>query len=277
MIMSEITIVTAFFNIGRGNLPQTIHGRRIPEYQHRDVDKYFEYFNNLAKIKNDMVVYTTKEFKDRVIEARMSHGNNNTEVVILDSYLIDKTYNPKDLIQSVMDSKDFISKVRDPEKIEYWNADYILVNLFKSFYVLDAINSGYTKNELVAWIDFGYCRSDTTIPFDEVWSYQFDKDKIHIFNMEDIDKKRSIESIVYSGDVYIQGCHIVAGKDQWGVLKDLMTSSFDSLIRRGLSDDDQTILLMSYLSSPDNFILRNNSKSDWFRIFKDYKQEIKNV
>jgi protein YibB len=275
--MSEITIVTAFFNIGRGNLPQTIHGRRIPEYQHRDVDKYFEYFNNLAKIKNDMVVYTTKEFKDRVIEARMSHGNNNTEVVILDSYLIDKTYNPKDLIQSVMDSKDFISKVRDPEKIEYWNADYILVNLFKSFYVLDAINSGYTKNELVAWIDFGYCRSDTTIPFDEVWSYQFDKDKIHIFNMEDIDKKRSIESIVYSGDVYIQGCHIVAGKDQWGVLKDLMTSSFDSLIRRGLSDDDQTILLMSYLSSPDNFILRNNSKSDWFRIFKDYKQEIKNV
>jgi serine/threonine protein kinase len=50
--MNDITIVTAFFDIGRGRLPKTKYGRPLPFYEHRSVDTYFEFFTNLAKIKN---------------------------------------------------------------------------------------------------------------------------------------------------------------------------------------------------------------------------------
>lgn len=273
--LNNITIVTAFFDIGRGELPKEKHGKIIPEYQHRSNDKYFEYFSNLAKINNDMVIYTTKEFKKRILNARR-YINKNTTIIVLDSYVIDKSYNPKDKIEEVMCRDDYVSKISNPENIEYWNSDYILINLFKSFYVTDAVNNGYIGTDLVAWIDFGYCREETTLPFDHEWSYPFDPDKIHLFNMNEIDPSRSIANIVYSGDVYIQGCHIVAGKNMWGILKDLMIKSFNTLLDNSLSDDDQTVLLMSYMDSPDLFTLRYNSKSDWFRIFKDYGQRVDN-
>lgn len=268
--MSDITIVTAFFDIGRGNLPKEKHGRIIPAYQHRNNDKYFEYFQNLAKVNNDMVVYTTKEFKKRIVNARRS-VNKKTTVIVLDSYLIYKDHNLKNRIEEVMNDQGYISMVNTPEHIEYWNSDYVLVNFFKSFYVSDAIDNGYIDTDLAAWIDFGYCRETNCIPFEHEWKYDFDVNKIHMFNMAEIDTDRSISSIVYSGDVYIQGCHIVAGITKWKKLKELMLKSFNKLLDNGLSDDDQTLLLMSYIDSPEDFTLRNSDAQDWFRIFKDYR------
>jgi hypothetical protein len=86
--MSDITIVTAFFDIGRGNLPKTKFGRELPFYQHRSVDKYFEFFKNLAKVKNHMVIYTSPEFAERVYDIRNSYGLiDKTNIVVMDSYM----------------------------------------------------------------------------------------------------------------------------------------------------------------------------------------------
>ena len=40
-----------------------------------------------------------------------------------------------------MNSEEFISKIVNPELIEYWMADYVLVNIFKAEYVQDAIEN----------------------------------------------------------------------------------------------------------------------------------------
>lgn len=275
-IVSNITIVTAFFDIGRGNLPKEKHGRIIPEYQHRNNDKYLEYFSNLAKVKNDMIIYTTQEFEERILKIRNEYGNNNTKVVVLDSYVVDPKYNPKDRIQKIMDSHDFISNVETPENIEYWNADYVLVNLFKSFYVSHAVDNGYIDTSLAAWIDFGYCRNENTLGSKDIWNYDFDENKIHLFNIKDVNDNRPLSSIIYSGDVYIQGAQMIAGIKKWKKLKNLMQQSFDYLLSNNLSDDDQTILLMSYISSPEDFTLRPGNNEDWFRIFKDYNIGVNN-
>lgn len=267
----NITIVTAFFDIGRGDIPNEMHGRPIPEYQKRSVDKYFEYFNNLAKLKNDMIIYTTNDFKQRILDARSYYGNlENTKVISLDSYMIEPWHDEKNKIASIMNSSKFIDNVSNPHFIEYWSPDYILVNLFKSAYVSNAIESKLVKDNLVAWIDFGYCRdSEEDLNFN--WSYDFDPQKVHMFFMKDIEHDRPITEIIYTGDVYIQGCHIVAGKSIWNQFKTTMLDSFRCLLDQNLCDDDQTVLLMSYLKNPDLFYLRYNSSTDWFRIFKDYR------
>jgi protein YibB len=265
--MNNITIVTAFFDIGRGNLPISKHGRHIPKYQHRTIDEYFEFFANLAKIENDMIVYTTPDLKDRVLNVRQGR---NTKIVCLDSYLPDGFKEIKEEIKNIMESPEYYGKVHNPHLIEYWHVDYVLVNIFKSYYVSHAIDSDLIDTDLVAWIDFGYCRNNHTVT--EKWNYDFDKDKIHFFIIQEIDKDRPIDSIIYTGDVYTMGCHIVAGKSQWHYLKDSMIYNLKKLINNKLIDDDQTLMLMSYLDHPDNFILRSVDPIDWFIIFRNYNE-----
>ena len=85
-----------------------------------------------------------------------------------------------------------------------------------------------------------------------------------------VKKIDTLQDIVYTGDVYIQGCHIVAGKEKWKKLQELMFANLKLALGMNLSDDDQTFLLMAYLSAPQYFELHYNSPDDWFRIFKDY-------
>jgi protein YibB len=269
--MNNITIVTSFFDIGRGSLPKEKHGRVLPHHQHRTVDQYFDYFNNLAQIENDMVIYTTPDLAPRIYDIRKSYGlENKTKVVISETYLPLGFSEVKDLIQDIMNSPDYYDKITNPHLIEYWHADYVLVNIFKSLYVSDAIQKGFVKDNLAAWIDFGYCRNTTTLSTSKKWSYGFDENKIHLFNMRDIEEDRPIDSIIYTGDVYIQGCHIVAGVDKWKKLEDLMMKSLNVLLNYNLIDDDQTLLLMSYLTEPEEFELHYNDPSDWFTIFKKF-------
>lgn len=194
--MSDITIVTAFFDIGRGNLPKEKHGRVLPHYQHRSVDTYFDYFEILAKLKNDMVIYTTKDLAERVYDIRDANGlTDKTTVVVMDSYLPKGFDEIKSKIEDIMNSEEYISNIINPQLIEYWHSDYVLVNIFKSLYVGYAIESGLVKTDLAAWIDFGYCRTIETLPKNLKWSYPFDSDKIHFFNMRDIDKERPLSLI----------------------------------------------------------------------------------
>jgi len=271
--MSDISIVTAFFDIGRGNLPQTKHGRVLPHYQHRSTDKYFDFFGKLAKLQNDMVIYTTEDNAERVYNLRKEHGlENQTIINVMESYTPKGYESYKEKIQKIMDDANYYTKVINPHLIEYWHADYVLVNIFKSMYVNHAVESGQIKTDLTSWIDFGYVRDDTTIPIPYKWSYNFDKDKIHFFNQYPITPERPIDSIIYTGDVYVQGCNIVAGTKKWSLLKDLMVKNMDLLIQNNLIDDDQTLLLMSYLSSPENFELHSADPNDWFRIFRKYNE-----
>jgi protein YibB len=267
----NITVVTAFFDIGRGNLPQTFRGRVLPPHQHRSTETYFEYFRNLAQLKNDMVIYTTEDFAERIYEIRKDNGlESKTNIITLPSYL-PETYNDlKTKIEQIMDSPEFYEKVTNPQLIEYWNSDYVLINIFKSLYVTHAINSDLITDDLIAWIDFGYCRSPDTIPEPKEWRYSFALDKMHMFNMRNIEPERPINDIIYTGDVYTQGCHIVGGKKAWPIFMHLMLYNLNVLVDNNLIDDDQTLMLMSYLSKPELFELRRNDPNDWFRIFKDY-------
>ena len=51
--MKTISIVTAFFDIGRGEI-----GEGYPDYLRRTNDTYFEHFSRLAVLENEMVVFT---------------------------------------------------------------------------------------------------------------------------------------------------------------------------------------------------------------------------
>ena len=67
--MNEITIVTAFFDIGRSDWTPE---RGLPHYLHRTTDTYLQRFGYMAELDNPMVIYTSKEFVD---EIKQKQGN----------------------------------------------------------------------------------------------------------------------------------------------------------------------------------------------------------
>jgi protein YibB len=268
--MTNITIVTAFYDIGRGNWTPD---KGFPHYLHRTTDTYMERFSYLAQLENDMVVYTSEEFVDRIKEIRKG---KNTHVVTLplENYSV-----LRDKIAKVQSNTNFQSMIH-PSQVknpEYWNADYVLVNYLKSTFVNLSIDNNLVNTDLVAWLDFGYCRSPDKIPPSRKWSYNFNPNKMHMFNYKDFQPGDSINRIIATNDVYILGAKIVGGQKVWKEMKFLVERSLQTLLERDLVDDDQTLILLSTLIQPNLFELHripdHQLGLDPFIILKDYNNE----
>jgi protein YibB len=264
--MSEISIVTAFFDIGRG---EWTPDKNLPHYLQRTTDTYLERFSHMAKLENEMIVFTSEDMVDRIKELR---EDRPTSIITMD--FKNSFKNLRDVVTKVQQNPDYQAKinpmqVRNPE---YWNADYVVVNLMKASFVVEAIRRGAIDNELIAWLDFGYCRDEVTLKKVTTWSYPFDKEKIHLFNIKDWQEGTVIQDVIANNDVHITGPCIVAGKEMWPTLQTLVAHSMDELIKNDLVDDDQTLLLMSYLLKPELFELHPVSQHDWFVAFKEFSE-----
>ena len=264
--MSEITVVTAFFDIGRGEWVEKLQAH---DYLHRTTDTYFERFGRLAELVNDLVVFTSEDLKDRVLEAR---NGRPTQVVTLE---FEREF--KDLrerISKVQSSYSYKTKINGTQiqNPEYWNPDYVIVNAMKPFYVRKSLDAGIIKTPLAAWVDFGYCRDDRAMNGAKSWKYDFDPEKIHLFTVEEYDG-RPIINVISDNVVFTSGPCIVAGHERWRELEKLVMESIEWMLSNNLIDDDQTMLLWSWLKSPNSFQLHPINPWDWFVVFREFNQD----
>lgn len=260
--MSEITLVTAYFNIGRESWAG----------YSRSNDKYIYYFKHWARIKNKLIVYTTPDIADKIKEIRHQFGLDDRTIVIS---IQDVTTIAPDLygaIKSVMTNKEswlFHKKLDHPES---WNYLYNYVTGIKPFWVQDAIQRGLADG-MVAWIDFGYDHGGEDFPnsedFDFLWQYQFPP-FIHIFLAKELDET-PIFKIVQTMDTYIRGGIILAPDFLWKQLWKDSYSATKVLSECGLADDDQTITLLAYRRHPENF--KTHMTSYWGEALRSYGGE----
>lgn len=247
--MSDITLVTAYFDIGRGNWKKQTRGN----------NKYIEYFKFWARLKNNLIIYTTSEFKETIFNIRKNFGlENKTKIIIINDYT-DFDENLYTRIKTVMNnnlSKTFYFK-HDIHRPEVWNWDYNYIVMLKFYCMFDVVQNNYANGTL-AWIDFGFNHggNDGIInpeEFNFLWQYKFSP-KIHLFASKKIDE-RPIFDIIKSLDVYIRGNIMIAPDYLWKEYFYLTKQSMITLLRCGLCDDDQTIELMAYLEKPELFEL----------------------
>jgi protein YibB len=253
--MSKITLVTAFYDIGRGDWSTNVHknGGPLPHYLQRSVDKYIEHFTRMCEIDTEIIVYTSPDLAEK-----LSNISSNVKVVAYDYENEQKELREK--IQSIQSSPEFTRRinpyqVRNPE---YWSKDYVGVTSLKAFYVHDAFEKRLITNNWAAWIDFGYCRDDEHIPKSKKWKYDFTPGKMHFFNYREPVLSRAMEQIqtaVLNNIVYIIGGVFVGEKEQWCMLKTHMQKSLNTLFENNLVDDDQGLLLMSYFRNPEKYEL----------------------
>ena len=266
-----ITIVTAFYDIGRGDWTPD---KGLPHYLQRTTETYIERFSHMAKLENEIVVFSSPDIIEKLKPLR---GDLPTKWVSFDIF---SQY--EDLIKGVHEiqrSESFQKIIHPSQRAnpEYWNPNYVVINFLKSVFVNLAINNNLVNTELVAWLDFGYCRTADKVPASKKWSYDFDVNKMHLFNYKEYDNK-PITDVIATNDVYILGAKIVGGKTAWPKFENLMKDSLIELGKTGLVDDDQTLMLMSTIKEPELFELHkipdHQLGLDPFVIFSDFNKEV---
>lgn len=260
--MENITIVTAFYDIGREDWSS---------YSRKN-EEYFRCFKLLCQLKNKIIVFSQSKFKkqfDDIID-----NIKSDLIVFYDDKIIDNELYIKK-INKIQKSPEYLDGILTPNCPEYWNPYYVYVNFLKSDFCLEAIKRVPEIGDFVSWIDFGYVKKQEQIPNSKLWSYDFD-DKIHFWCIKDIPQEINLVHTIKTNTVYIQGCHIVATKNKWIILNELMNNQIEYLFLNNLIDDDQTLMLMSYISDIKNFKIHieniNYQDLDWFFIFQYYNE-----
>lgn len=264
---SEITIVTAFFDIGRGGWSAE-QGYAV--HLERSSDQYFEYFKNLAILKNKIIVFTSDNFKDRIKSIR---GDLPTEIICLD---LDKRFKTHlDAIERIMISDFFKSQIK-PEQLknpECWSPKYVLINNLKSYFVCKAIRLGFVQTEAAAWVDFGYFRSISILNNITLWQYPFNLNKVNLFTIKKkfpLKSRTPTWSELLNSKVYFIGGCTVTSKATWLEFHKLVWETQQEFIENGVVDDDQNIVLKTFLKQPDLFKVNFLGKNEWFALFAKY-------
>ena len=250
--MKEITLVTSFFDIGRGQ----DQNKELA----RSNERYFQEFTYWARIKNPLIVYTSKVAAERVREIRKGFGleEKTTIVVIEQLFEIEKELLEK--MEKIAKSESFLN-FRFFQDAFSNNPRYDYLWMLKYYFMNDAYEKGFLT-ENVAWIDFGFDHGGRCYPdcndFDFLWEYDF-KDKIHLFCLYHPDKTSAIESLQFLDDC-VMATMVCMWRERIPELWRLVRKAIEALIMIECIDDDQQLLLMSYKARPEIFEVH---VSDW--------------
>ena len=254
--MKEITIVTAFFDIGRKDF------KEIP----RTNEKYLEHFKFWARMKNNLIIYSDSVMGPKALEIRKSFGlEDKTKLVIIDdiSSIDNELY---ENMKKIDNEPNFLSFRYNSNATEN-SSLYNYVMLLKSWCIKDAVDSGVQG--LLAWLDFGYNHGGDVftdpMDFDFEWKYDF-KDKITFFALKE-DDGEPIFKKVESLDPVIMGAPFIVHSKYANELWELEKAMMYELLDMGFTDDDQLINLMMVRKKPELFDVLI---SDWFMPLKEY-------
>lgn len=258
--MTPITLVTAFFDIGREHFENTDYTRSN--------DQYFDYFAFWARMRNPLVVYTAPEFADRVRAIRAGFGleKQTTVIPVENPFAIEPELYTR--MQKISQDEDFRKFRLYPNAMSN-RADYDYIMLLKYWCMADATSRGITGSQ-VAWIDFGFNHGGVLFPnpeeFDFEWRFAFSP-KIHLFSLQPCNTASSLISLQFFPEI-IMGPLIIAPSIACEALWKLTLRAMESLVMLGAIDDDQQLLLMAYQYQPDLFEV--HLSDDWFLPLKEY-------
>lgn len=264
----EIIIVTAFFDIGREN---------IPGFQ-RSVNTYFENFSFWARIKNRLIVFCEPQNAEKIRVIRKSFGlEEKTKIVeVADFYNCEGDLHEKMLY--VEKNTDFASFRWNDKDISN-TANYNYVQLLKYYCLKEAaMMLPTTEDCYLSWVDFGYNSGGKHYLKEEEFSFKWEWNftgRMNVFAFNDPDKMSVIDSLQFETNCLMGGVLIVE-KEYCHQLHDYMREMMESLINVECIDDDQHLLLMVYKKHRDDFnIIMANGWFDAFTICSNQQFSIK--
>ncbi len=239
--MGELTIVTAFYNVGRTT---------------RSNDQYLSYFDFWAGLKNKVIIYTTDDMKESILKIRKKHNlEDKTIIIIKDLKEFDKQNLEK--IQETFIKYDQTLNRKHPKNIECNNPLYCYLMYLKPFFVVDAIERKLTS-ENIMWLDFGFNHGDEFFTDKTQFNFLLEKQKgidngkINFFSVKD-EEKNTIPTVYYNMEIFITGSIFYGDINSWKIFKQDFKECLKCFLSFNVVDDDQIMLLWCTRNNPSNY------------------------
>lgn len=243
--MGEITLVTCFFDLGRGN-EKDENLRKTPE-------KYLSAFRRWARIQNHLIVYTDAAGAKAVREIRAEFGLEEKTTIMQIDDLFGLEPDLYKRMEKAAKRKEFLDFRYFPEAFSN-NPQYDYLWMMKYYFMNDALNKNLLSEQVV-WIDFGFDHGGL-LYYDEEdfnfnWEYDFG-DKIHIFCLFDPDTVANIQMLQYQVDC-VEGSMYGLPRNRVADFWVLVRNAMEALLALDCVDDDQMLVLMAYKARPELF------------------------
>ena len=233
--MGEITLVTDFFDIGRGQDKN--------EELRRSASKYFDEFRRWARIQNKLIVYTDSKSAETIREIRAEYGLSDKTVIMETDNLFELEGGLLERMEKASVNRDFLNFRYLPEASSN-NPKYDYLWMMKYYFMNDAV-----------WMDFGFDHGGITYSdendFDFLWNYDFDG-KIHISCLHDPDSVIGMQSLQFQDDC-VMGCMYGLPRELVPEFWNLVRNAMEALLMLDCVDDDQQLVLMAYKARPEIF------------------------
>lgn len=256
--MEEITLVTDFFDIGRGQDKN--------KDLRRTAQRYFDEFKRWARIQNTLVVYTDSDSAEIIKGIRAEYGLGEKTIIIQIDNLFELVPGLLPKLEKISHNKDFLNFRYLPEASSN-NPKYDYLWMMKYYFMNDAYERGLLS-ENVVWMDFGFDHGGITYSdaedYNFLWEYDF-KNKIHISCLHDPDLVIGMQSLQFQDDC-VMGCMYGLSRELVPIFWHLVEDAMNALLMLDCMDDDQQLVLMAYKARPEIFEVH---VTDWQMIMKE--------
>jgi hypothetical protein len=233
-LKQDILFVTAFKNINRDQWKDNS----------RTIETYLKNFLLLTKLPYTLVVYLEPEIK--------KHFPSLLNVIVRDFDEVSTFYDTflkKD--KQIMKSKTYQSKIPENRKMhpEHLYSEYNFINHSKINFVSHT-KKLYPHYEFYSWVDFGFSGHLKNIPCSiDVSSLP----KKVIYQTKNTPIDISEEDMLAKDIVYFAGSAFIVHHSLVETFEQKIKKKIIEWQKRGITDDDQNLILQIYLDDPSMF------------------------
>lgn len=246
----SVTLVTSLYDIGRSKLDG------------RTWDEYLDWFSKTLQLKSPMTVFVDQSLIDFV-----RHHRNGLPTRIIEEPVEEiPYYYLKDKMDNVIESKEYQSKISDPNRIECKSSLYNIIQYSKFGWLDLASRENYFNSEYFLWIDAGLSRFfydidlNNPYPGESACQSLLDiKDNILIqvflsYYPDLVNAKELSKDYLQDNRSYIMGGMFGAGKKSIKRLRSIIDDILEDMLSHNLINNEQIALGYLYKKCPDLFV-----------------------
>jgi len=259
---NPVTIVTAFFDIGR---EQRGDGRSVDEYK--------EWLKRTLQLNCNLFIVTEEKFRDFFIEHRPTPYNTILKIIdFKDSYY----YQHRDSMKIILDDPVYQSKIANPNRVECVLPEYNIIQYSKFHYLQMATEENPFQSTSFFWMDAGCSRFfmdvNVSVSYPSPAIHEFLKqnpDKFIIQKRHDLEYYPIDDEFVWKSANLVYGTMFGGGKDIVLKIAELVETVFhEKMLAKKNVNNEQLALAMVWKEYPDYFTLVDNVYGQHLSLFK---------
>lgn len=247
----------------------------------RSVDTYFERFETWARVHNEMIVFVQDKYKERVINIRKKYSlENRTHVVVFEKTLEEMFPQEYAMCKKNIDSSDLTYNVIRMMPT-FTSVNYCIVTCAK-FRLLKWASDIVNEECNFLYVDFGLADLGTyslkTEDFDrEISTESFPNDLITVYTYDDIKTTVPVYSLIRYAIGYFYTNIMIVPSKQCNWLEEKFYDCFRTILRVGLTAQDQNVMYMLWRENPENFnvIIQNYPYERYLKLLDLKEEQIK--